>query len=660
MKIPFFNREKRSAANYISQWLYGLDVSDFEISADEAVQIATAFRCIVLLAENTASMPLPVYEDAQGGRIKRRDLPVYNVLNHQANPYVTAMDFRSAMMWQACLYGTGYAEIVRSKMGEPVELWIIPSHRVRPVVGMDVKFEITMPDNSKQTWAQDRIFRVNWMTDTGITGIRPLNLFKKVFEIAVNTDTYANSYFKNGGAPSGVLEHNVKDPEMQKQMKADFKSAYTGKPGAHRLIFLEEGMKYIPISIPPNQGQMIESRKFNVIEVCRIFNVQPHKVFEMENTIKSNIEQSSQDFITTTLLPWAVRWQQSVYRDLITKDQKKKLYAEMMFDSLLRGDIETRYKAYATGRMWGWLSANDVRLKENESTIDGGDNYLTPMNMFDSRELTNYSEKLAEPTVKTESKSEVRTETRASRDKIQRKQAQARAKLASRNRPVFASAGARIAKRQANEVKKAAKKFLPDGQTRQFLEWVDDYFGKAPDWIQRDIKAEALSLANAISDLAASQVDGETLPDEDVRTMIDDYSLNFGTRTAESKKAQLNKIVEENINSEELQAVIEERATEWEEKDGDKISANETVFIASMVARALFRHNGYTKLKFINTSGKSCPFCSQLDGQIVGISEPLIAEGESITASDGSGMKIYGAKMHTPIHQGCQCDIVPE
>lgn len=654
MKIPFFNREKRSAANYISSWLYGLDISDFEITADEAVQIATAFRCIALLAENTASMPLPIYEDTTGGRIKRRDLPVYNILNHQANPYVTAMDFRSAMMWQACLYGTGYAEIVRNQYGEPVELWIIPSSRVRPVIGKDVQFEITMPDSSKRMWGQEKLFRVNWLTDTGVSGIKPLTLFKKVFEIAVNTDEYANSYFKNGAAPSGILEHNIKDADQQKRMKADFKKAYTGKPGAHRLIFLEEGMKYIPISVPPNQGQMVESRRFNVIEVCRIYNVQPHKVFEMENTIKSNIEQSSQDFITTTLLPWAVRWQQSVYRDLLTKDQKKSLYAEMMFESLLRGDITTRYDAYSKGRMWGWLSANDVRLKENEPTIEGGDIYLTPMNMLDSKDMSGYSASLQ---MNSGQEPEFRD---ASKDRTQRLQAQARSKLASRNRPVFANAGTRIAKRQSNEVKKASKKFLLEGQTRQFLEWADDYFSKAPDWIKRDIHSEALSLASAISDLAASQIGGDPLPEEDIAKAIDDYSANFGKRTAESKKAQLNQVVNDNLQADNLQEMVDKRADEWEEKDGDKIAANETVFIASMIARSLFRHNGYTKLKFINTSGNPCPFCAQLDGQIVGIAEPIIPEGESILASDGSGMRIYGAKMHTPIHQGCQCDIAPE
>jgi len=663
MQIPIISKllEKRSTANYVSQWLHGMDLSDFSISADEAVQLSTVYRCISLLAENTASMPLPIYEDTAQGRVKVRDAQAYRILNLEPNPLSTPFDFREAMMWQACLYGSAYAEKVRNSAGETVELWLIPSKRVKPILGNGtITYEVNMPDGKTVIYPQDKMFRINWTTDNGLTGLRPLALFRKVFELAVNTDHYANSYFKNGGAPSGVVTHNIDDTNQQKQMKADFKKAYTGKNGAHRVIFLQEGMTYTAISSPPNQSQMVESRKFNVIEICRLYNVQPHKVFEMENTIKSNIEQSSRDFIDTTLLPWAVRWQQSVYRDLFTKDQKRRYYAEMTFEALLRGDVQTRYAAYAVGRQWGWLSANDVRTRENMALIEGGDLYLTPMNMLDSSDIS--GEQQTQPV---ESKSLTRhdvpkVETRADTKAQQIKCAKARAKLASRHRPVFENAGAKISKRQANEVRKASRKYLGNGQTQQFLEWLTDYFETAKSWISRDIKAEALTLANAISDLAVSQVDGEELKEEDIQKIIDNYSDNFSQRNANSKAAQLKKIVDDNIQEENLKELIDERANEWEEKDPNKISKNETVFIASMIAREVFRYNGYQKLVFINTSGKSCPFCSQLDGKVVGINEPIIPKGESILADDGSNMRVYGTKMHTPIHQGCQCDIAPE
>jgi len=659
MKIPIISNliEKRNFQNYVQSWLSGADISDTFIDAESATQLSAVFRCITLLAENTASMPLPIYRNTDKGREKVTDINAFRILNRLANPETTAMDFRMAMMWQACMYGSAYAEKTFTRSGEVAELWLIPTVRVKPVrVSGKLAYEIRMPNGKTQTWARERIFAMNWVSADSISGIKPLNVFRQVFETAINTQTYSNKYFKSAGAPSAAVTHKIKDRTELNTFKDDFKTAYAGKNGAHRIIFMQEGMEYKQISIPPNQGQMIESRKFNILEICRLYNIQPHKAMEMENTIKSNIEQSARDFINTTLLPWSVRWSQSVYRDLFSEDQQRQdFYAEMLFEAILRADIETRHKVYKTGIASGIYSLNEVRLKENMmlNPDPAADAYYLPTALININAMSTEQQQIFGAAVNAASKRA--TQKRVSGADL----AKGLSSIASRSQPSFKSAGDRISKREANEVRKAAKRLLGTSQTQAFLDWVDEYFANAESWLKKSIQSEALTLAGITVDFTTRDTGYEKLTQEEINTEIDNYTTGFSERHSGARNGEIVKLVNENIQEENLEDIITDRADEWEEKGGSKIGLNEAVFVTSMISRLLFGSNGETELIFTNTSGKSCPFCTQINGQVVGIQEPIVPEGSFIQADDGSSMRIFGPKMHTPIHNGCQCQIVP-
>ena len=168
-------------------------------------------------------------------------------------------------------------------------------------------------------------------------------------------------------------------------MRESWNAGFGGSSNAHKIAVLEEGMKYTPISISPNEAQFLETRKFQINEIARIFRVPPHMVGDLEKSSFSNIEQQSLEFVKYTLEPWLVRWEQAMQRALIPQDDKSKYFIKFNVDGLLRGDYQSRMQGYATARQNGWMSANDIRELENLDRIpaeDGGDLYLINGNMM--------------------------------------------------------------------------------------------------------------------------------------------------------------------------------------------------------------------------------------------------------------------------------------
>lgn len=202
--------------------------------------------------------------------------------------------------------------------------------------------------------------------------------------MSIACEEYGSKFFANGAAPSGVLEHpgTIKDPS---RVRESWTQTFGGSSNAHKVAVLEEGMKYTPISISPEQAQFLETRKFQIDEIARIFRVPPHMVGDLEKSSFSNIEQQSLEFVKYTLDPWVSRWEQNLVRSLLTTDEKKKYFIKFNVDGLLRGDYQSRMNGYATARQNGWMSANDIRELENLDRItaeEGGDLYLVNGNML--------------------------------------------------------------------------------------------------------------------------------------------------------------------------------------------------------------------------------------------------------------------------------------
>lgn len=397
----FRSRDKptdRTAGSSYSFFLGGTASGKY-VTERSAMQMTAVYCCVRILSEAVASLPLQFYRYTDdGGKEKAVEHPLYFLLHDEPNPEMTSFIFRETLMTHLLLWGNAYSQIIRNGKGEVVALYPLMPDRMK--VDRDehgrLYYEYTVYDSDdvdgrKGTNKVGRTVRLQphdvlhipGLGFDGLVGYSPIAMAKNAIGLAIATEEYGSKFFANGAAPSGVLEHpgTIKDPS---KVRESWQATFGGSGNANKIAVLEEGMKYTPISIAPEQAQFLETRKFQIDEIARIFRVPPHMIGDLEKSSFNNIEQQSLEFVKYTLDPWVSRWEQAMVRALLTPDEKKKYFFKFNVDGLLRGDYQSRMNGYATARQNGWMSANDIRELENLDRIpaeQGGDLYLINGNM---------------------------------------------------------------------------------------------------------------------------------------------------------------------------------------------------------------------------------------------------------------------------------------
>lgn len=385
--------EGRSSSNVSNpeKWLIDMfggyqSKAGVNVNEDTAIKVVAVFACVRLLSEQIASLPLHMYKKSKSGKEKAFDHPLYTVLNDIPNPEQTAFEFWQMMMVNMLLTPDGFAEIVRDGAGNIIELWPIPTNRVvvdRNPRTFELMYHVTFEDGTYDTLYPDNMLHIKGMRMQRIEGYRPIELARECIGLSIAAEEYGSAYFANGTHPSGFIEYPDKLNEAKlKDYKEEIKKAYSGLGNAHRLMLLEQGSKFNKIASSPEEAQMLETRKHQVIEIARFFNVPPHKIMDLERATFSNIEEQNISFVGDTLVPWCIKIRQSIFKDLLTPWERKKYFAEYNLGALMRGNLESRYTSYAVARNWGWLNVNEIRELENMNGIgDEGDTYLQPLNM---------------------------------------------------------------------------------------------------------------------------------------------------------------------------------------------------------------------------------------------------------------------------------------
>ena len=364
------------------------------VNERSAMQMTAVYACVRILSEAVASLPLHVYRyNDTGGKEKALAHPLYTLLHDEPNPEMSAFSFRETLMTHLLLWGNGYAQVIRNGRGEVMSLYPLMPDRMnvdRDALGRIV-YEYTRSDGDARTMggkstvtlAPSDVLHIPGLGFDGLVGYPPIAMAKNAIGMGLACDEYGASFYQNGAQPGGVLEHPgvVKDPG---RVRDSWNAIYQGSANAHRIAVLEEGMAYKPISISPEQAQFLQTRKFQIDEIARIFRVPPHMVGDLEKSSFSNIEQQSLEFVKYTLAPWITRWEQAIYRALLSESEKKRFFVRFNVEGLLRGDYQSRMNGYAVARQNGWMSANDIRELENFDRIppeDGGDLFLINGNM---------------------------------------------------------------------------------------------------------------------------------------------------------------------------------------------------------------------------------------------------------------------------------------
>lgn len=364
------------------------------VTERSAMQMTAVYACVRILSEAIAGLPLHVYRYKEdGGKEKAARHPLYLLLHDEPNPEMSSFVFRETLMTHLLLWGNAYAQIIRNGKGEVVALYPLMPNKMsvdRDKNGI-LYYEYQRSSDEAHTMkgysvvlTPSDVLHIPGLGFDGLVGYSPIAMAKNAIGLALATEEYGSKFFANGAAPSGVLEHpgTIKDPA---RVRESWQSTFGGSHNSNKIAVLEEGMKYTPISISPEQAQFLETRKFQIDEIARIFRVPPHMVGDLEKSSFSNIEQQSLEFVKYTLDPWVIRWEQSIQRTLLTQEEKKSFFVKFNVEGLLRGDYQSRMEGYATARQNGWMSANDIRELENLDRIskeEGGDLYLINGNML--------------------------------------------------------------------------------------------------------------------------------------------------------------------------------------------------------------------------------------------------------------------------------------
>ncbi|WP_010244611.1 phage portal protein [Acetivibrio cellulolyticus] len=370
-------------------FLFGGTTAGKPVNEQTAMQMTAVYSCVRILSETVAGLPLHVYRyNDSGGKEKNLTHPLYKLLHDEPNPEMTSFAFRETLMSHLLLWGNAYAQIIRNARGEVIALYPLMPNKM--TVDRDSNGRLfylyqrstddapTLGKDSQVYLAPSDVLHIPGLGFDGLVGYSPIAMAKNAVGLAMATEEYGAKFFANGAAPGGVLEHpgTIKDPQ---KVKESWNAAYQGSANSHRVAVLEEGMKYQSIGISPEQAQFLETRKFQINEIARIFRVPPHMLADLEKSSFSNIEQQSLEFVKYTLDPWVVRWEQSMCRALLSDTEKPTVFIKFNVDGLLRGDYVSRMSGYATARQNGWMSANDIRELENLDRIPaelGGDLYL--------------------------------------------------------------------------------------------------------------------------------------------------------------------------------------------------------------------------------------------------------------------------------------------
>jgi HK97 family phage portal protein len=373
-------------------WVPGPNSLGFDsyIEPDSALTVSAVWRGINVLGNGLGMLPVFVYDRLpSGGKNRNPNHPLWRVLKYQPNPLQDSFQFFHMGVTHLILRGNFYCQIIRNGRGEILELWPLNPDAVTPAWRdvtdeTSLMYKVTFPGAVVLELPANEVFHARTLTTQGVRGLSPIDQGMQTVATSLAMEEQVGAFFGKGVRASGVLQHPGKlSKEAADRLRKTFEDNYAGSKNAMRTILLEEGMSWQQVSLTNQQSQQIENREYNITDFCRWVGVPPHKVYDLRRATFSNIEHQSLEFLQDSLGPFLVMFERAMCRQLLPEAQWETTVIEFLVDALLRGDIKTRYEAYNVARNGGWMSADEIREKENMNPIPEGKGavYWEPLNM---------------------------------------------------------------------------------------------------------------------------------------------------------------------------------------------------------------------------------------------------------------------------------------
>ena len=672
MKIPIISRllERRNTPDLLNpkQWLIDAlvgrkAVSGVYVTEETSLKFMAVYAAVRIISETIASLPLRVYRRLDnGGKEKAPDHSLYRILHDSPNPEMTAFTYRETVMAHLLSWGNSYSEMVKNGYGETLELWPLLPGRMRVErIGGVLIYRYTLPNGTETVIPTDFILHIPALGYDGRMGYSPIRMAQEAIGMGLALEEFGARFFTNATNIGGVAEHPGQlGKQAHENLEKSLQEKYEGLGKSHRLLILEEGMKYQKVTIPPNEAQFIESRRFQLEEVARIYRVPKHLLQDLTHATFSNIEHQSIDFVVHCIRPWLVRLEQVYNLRLFRSQEKKSYFAEHCVDGLLRGDIKSRYEAYHTARMDGWLNADEIRELENLNPMEDeqGRVYTVPLNMVNLKSITD-SESGSGELILSGGDSISGFPLRSITSKTG---GLSRQNIAHSYRKIIEDGAERVVRREAERVKKLARQIFTIRSMRnldKFSTLLEELYSQFGDYLKKQVSPSFSSLAEAISSQAQTEAGNTDEIAAEVNKFMQEYVEAFSQRYIDSSRGQLISTVRKASEAKEdpLEYIFN-LLGQWQKTRPGIVSRNENVKINGAVSRVTWTFSGVRELVWRNTGNKTCAYCNSMSGKVVGIEEKFVPANVDFKplGADGS-LKIRGPKSHPPLHQGCDCII---
>jgi len=355
-----------------------------DVTGDGAMRQTAVFACVRVLSETIASLPLILYKRGEGdSKEPARDHYLYSMLHDTPNNFQTALEFFEMAVGHICLRGNAYSFLERD--GRNQILRIVPFHpdRITPKM-MDASkqilaYEYTDDIGKRTLYDAEDIWHLKGLSSDGFVGISPVEMARRAIYLASVAEDHGATYFANGARASGIAKlPGILKADAKLRLQESLQKAMSGD-NKFKVVVFEQGLDWTQLSLTNEDSQYLETRAFQVEEIARIFRVPAILIGHPDkSSTYASAEQFMMSFVVHTLRPWLVRIEQSINKFLLTDQERKSYFARFKLDALLRGDIVSRYAAYAVARQNKWMSANEIRALEEMNPIPGGDVYENP------------------------------------------------------------------------------------------------------------------------------------------------------------------------------------------------------------------------------------------------------------------------------------------
>ena len=663
-------REKRNTIQ--DAWYKGEDInaesptaSGAYVSEQSAMRISSVYACIKIISWTKASLPLLTYRRMKPrGKERAYEHNNYSLLHDMPNSEQTSFEWRSLMSAYQNLWGLGLSEIEWDRRtGMPAAFWPIPPWKVeiKRTQNKSRVFKINLPDGRYQILNPWQVLEFRALSTHPDYIMSPIAVHRETVGLSAAMKEFGSRTFGQGTNPAGVVSTDQQlKQETVDQLKGYLSENYSGLSKSHRLMLLHGGLKFDRIGLPPQDAQYLESQKFGIAEIARIYNVPLHLLQEHEKstTWGTGLEELNQGFVTFTLRPYLVQWEQEIKRKAFIRNQDKDYFAEFLVDGLLRGNQKDRTEAYQKRFNMGSLSPNDIKELENENPYEGGDEYYVPMNMLPvSVVLTEAEQGEVEETEPADRMSKIK-------EISSRRLAVNRSRIAESYKRVIKDAAARVVRREEADIMRKAKKVFNErsaADAQFFVEWLEEFYESHAEYVERQMSPPFMSLAEAIDSTASEEI-GYTEDHRDrLQEFVKKYLSAFTTRHIISSRGQIRQVLNQAIEEDEVAVeALQKRFDEWGEKRPDKIANRENVQLSGAVAMTVFAWGGVTKKRWVAIGDDTCPLCEEMDGKVVGVDKPFLEANDKLEAEDVKPIELYRPTLHPQLHQGCLCQIVAD